>query len=126
VAKHKIWRRNNTVIKSLLKLIGNPDVTISFGLATGLLHLNKFRKRPLNQNRLTLIYICLILIMLAFDTETNPGPTCTGLANSTHDRSDLCGICTEVVGWHPDRGIYCEECSSWYHAQCQGHELTGV
>ena len=77
----------------------------------------KFRKKPLNQNRLTLMYICLILIMLAFDTETNPGPN-TSLNETV--RSDLCGICSEIVGWHPDRGIYCEECSTWYHAQCQG------
>ncbi|XP_045210521.2 uncharacterized protein LOC123561924 [Mercenaria mercenaria] len=53
--------------------------------------------------------------MLAFDIETNPGP-----ASPVPDRSDLCGICTEVVGWHPDRGIYCDDCDTWYHAQCQG------
>ncbi|XP_053395970.1 uncharacterized protein LOC128556094 [Mercenaria mercenaria] len=94
---------------------GIPALDLTFALSSGLLHLKKFRKRLLNQNRLTLMYICLILIMMAFDTETNPGPNST-----VTNRSDLCGICTKVVGWHPDRGIYCEECSTWYHAQCQG------
>ncbi|WAR21546.1 LOW QUALITY PROTEIN: hypothetical protein MAR_015520, partial [Mya arenaria] len=88
---------------------GYPDLNIAFGLCAGLL---KSKKKLLNQNKLTLIYIhvCLILIMLAFDTETNPGPV----------RPDLCGICDNVAGWHPERGIFCEECCTWYHAQCQG------
>jgi len=48
--------------------------------------------------------------MLAHDTETNPGPA----------SNDLCGICTNQVKWYPERGIYCEECSTWFHAECQG------
>ena len=84
-----------------------PNWCIHFGLSAGLL---KCRKTILKQNKLTLMYICFILIMLASDTESNPGP----------NSNDKCGICTKVVQWDPDRGIFCEECDTWFYAECQG------
>ena len=47
----------------------------------------------------------LLLLLLAFDIEMNPGP------------SDACGICKIDVTW-TDKGINCSGCEVWFHASC--------
>jgi hypothetical protein len=50
-------------------------------------------------------------LTLSNDVNINPGP-------STSDSLYPCGICDKPVTWD-DRGIVCDTCNQWYHANCQ-------
>ena len=63
---------------------------------------------PLNKTRAaSLSYLCLLLISLSADIETNPGPI---------DYS--CGNCALEV-CDTDPAVECDECGQWFHIQCQ-------
>ena len=69
-------------------------------------------------NRLTYLYLFVILCGNSWDIESNPGPdSCNG---SLHF---LCGVCDADVGWE-DRGICCDTCNIWYHIDCQRMSST--
>ena len=69
-------------------------------------------------NRLTYLYIFVILCGNSWDIESNPGP------NSLNSTSHFpCGVCDADVGWE-DQGICCDACSIWYHIDCQGMSST--
>lgn len=89
--------------------------------------------------KLIFLYILLVLLATAFDTETNPGPqtrpgspphiTSPELPHPTPNHSSEsqksnpishypCGVCNQNVGWE-EKGICCEQCSQWYHIQCE-------
>ena len=59
-----------------------------------------------SSNRLTLFYICTLLVSNAHDTETNPGPNIYP-----------CGYCEQKVDWS-DMAAQCDECDVWYHISC--------
>ena len=69
-------------------------------------------------NRLTYLYLFVILCGNSWDIESNPGPdSCNG---SSHFP---CGVCDADVGWE-DRGICCDTCNIWYHIDCQGKNIV--
>ena len=51
-------------------------------------------------------YLSLLLIVLSFDVECNPGPVYP------------CGSCQLEVSWS-HRGVCCDSCDAWFHASCQ-------
>ena len=82
-----------------------PKVTGS--VFTHSLALNsRIHKSGKSSNKLSLIYICVLLIARSHDTHTNPGPTIYP-----------CGYCELNVDWN-DLGIQCDECDIWYHKSC--------
>ena len=60
--------------------------------------------------KLSLLYICVLLIGNSGDCELNPGP---------EDTSYPCGVCKNQVGWE-ERAIVCDSCNTWFHIDCQG------
>ena len=57
-----------------------------------------------------LLYLTMILLANANDVHLNPGPNSTTIFP--------CGTCDLPVTWE-DRGIVCDTCNQWYHANCQ-------
>ena len=56
------------------------------------------------------MYLAILLIVRASDTELNPGPR--------HCKYP-CGICSKAVKWDPNQpSIACDSCSVWYHKNC--------
>jgi hypothetical protein len=53
----------------------------------------------------------MFLITLSNEVNINPEP-------STSDSLYPCGTCDKPVTWN-DRGIVCDTCNQWYHANCQ-------
>ena len=79
-------------------------------------------KRPLTLPKLTLpphdylkTTIILIIITLAGDIETNPGPRAANIFP--------CGLCDRPVTWSRE-GICCDNCSIWHH--CSSIELCST
>jgi hypothetical protein len=66
---------------------------------------------PRNGPKVTLTYLSMFLITLSNDVNINPEP-------STSDSLYPCGTCDKPVTWD-DRGIVCDTCNQWYHANCQ-------
>ena len=69
--------------------------------------------------RLSLLYLILVLFATAFDIETHPGP----LTETTDSTRYECGMCEKTVGWD-DRAVCCDNCSIWYHINCQNIKPT--
>ncbi len=63
----------------------------------------------------TNMYLSLMLILVANDVNLNPGPSACSENEST---KYPCGTCDKTVGWS-ERGIVCDTCNQWYHANCQ-------
>ena len=61
-----------------------------------------------NKTKLTLSYLCILLIVNAHDTEVNPGP---------YKPKYPCQVCNKAVKWG-QRGIRCDTCFGWYHVDC--------
>ena len=58
-----------------------------------------------------------LLLLLAGDVETNPGP------DSTLSSSFPCGLCEVDANWS-NGGIACENCDRWYHRSCADLSLS--
>ena len=69
-------------------------------------------------NRLTYLYIFVILCGDSWEIESNPSPNSF---NSTSHFS--CGVCDADVGWE-DPEICCDTCNIWYLIDCQGMSST--
>lgn len=90
------------------------DVSDLTSYATNILFSrNTFIKTISSTNARNLIWIHALLLVLGGDINPNTGPT----PISEHDN---CGICKNIVGFHPDRGIKCDNCDIWYHVNCMG------
>jgi len=59
-----------------------------------------------------LALVSFILLSLAHDVETNPGP-------HSHTEDWNCGVCDRECGWDT-KAVACDECNQWYHIDCQG------
>lgn len=90
-----------------------------------------FRRRSAGatRDRLVLLYLAGILLAQSYAPEPNPGPTatCAGPLNQTpadgHPPAGPssprnCGTCDLSVSW-VHRGITCDQCGQWFHADCQ-------
>ena len=80
-----------------------------------------FFRRPKVRGGIVLLYpivskhskllVITLLLLLAGDVETNPGP------DSTLSSSFPCGLCEVDANWS-NGGIACENCDRWYHKRC--------
>jgi len=73
--------------------------------------LNHISKRPLTlpSHDYPKTTIILLIIILAGDIETNPGPRAANIFP--------CGLCDRPVTWSRE-GICCDNCSIWHHRSC--------
>ena len=55
-----------------------------------------------------MLYLCVLLISISSDTETNPGPRTPKYP---------CQICDKAVRWN-QKGVACDHCSTWLHKAC--------
>ncbi|KAK3097903.1 hypothetical protein FSP39_014294 [Pinctada imbricata] len=62
----------------------------------------------------TLLFISLVLILNAQDTEMNPGPPAPKYP---------CQICHKAVTWK-QQGVACDDCQQWYHTKCMHMRTT--
>ena len=87
----------------------NPSkilVIFSFFPANLRLLLAKFKDHTsANVRKKILVYLFLLYIIQAGDTETNPGPDFP------------CKICQDEVNWS-NYAVQCDNCDLWYHAEC--------
>ena len=63
------------------------------------------------------LLVITLLLLLAGDVETNPGP------DSTLSSSFPCGLCEVDANWS-NGGIACENCDRWYHRSCADLSLS--
>ena len=66
-----------------------------------------------NKMKLSLSYLCILLIVDAHDTEVNPGP---------YKPKYPCQLCQLACKWG-QRCVQCDTCNGWYHADCMNMEL---
>ena len=62
--------------------------------------------------RASLVPLNLLLLILAFDIEQNPGPGSQEIADYP------CGSC-DIQVKDDDMGIQCDDCNMWFHINCQ-------
>ena len=63
------------------------------------------------KHRVTLLYLCVLLLARSSDIALNPGP----------DSSNFpCGYCHKEVTWSNIMSLMCDNCDQWFHADCQG------
>ena len=63
------------------------------------------------KQRVTLLYLCVLLLARSSDITLNPGP----------DSSNFpCGYCHKEVTWSNIMSLMCDNCDEWFHADCQG------
>lgn len=99
--------------KTLFRCLG-----IGIGLFTQTLSSQRWTARcgTFHRRRLTLLYLTALLLLNSYSPEPNPGPTPTSL-NQSGDHYP-CGNCDASVTYE-DKGVECETCGLWFHAQCQ-------
>ena len=63
------------------------------------------------KHRVTLLYLCVLLLARSSDIALNPGP----------DSSNFpCGYCHKEVTWSNIMSLMCDNCDQWFHVDCQG------
>ena len=67
--------------------------------------LGKRMIHPGNSKKTVLLYICMLYVLHAGDTESNPGPEFP------------CNICNQECDWSR-YAVQCDSCDLWYHADC--------
>ena len=72
----------------------------------------------LKAEKSTLLYMAMVLLLNASDVALNPGPQAE-LSHSDTETAYMCGACKIVVTWD-EKGLLCETCDTWFHADCQG------
>ena len=80
--------------------IAKPYTGLNTKLRPGLIHGDN--------KRLTLSYLCILLIINAHDTETNPGPCKVKFPCHLYTKAMKLG----------QKGIRCDCCDGWYHTDC--------
>ena len=87
--------------------IPTHPVALSFSLFPADLKtlLGKRNQNTTSLKKTVLVYICMLYILHAGDTETNPGPEFP------------CKICNEECDWSR-YAVQCDSCDAWYHADC--------
>ena len=68
-----------------------------------------------NQNKMVLLYICVLIVMQAGDCQPNPGPGPS--SGDTSEPRFPCQVCNVACLWG-ERAICCDECDKWYHVEC--------
>ena len=82
----------------------------------------------------TLLYLCVLLILLSSDTEMNPGPdpTTHSMDDHANTTSSLCTdsssctsrwpciVCNELCHGWVEPALGCDNCSAMYHRRCMG------
>ncbi|WAQ95830.1 hypothetical protein MAR_028520, partial [Mya arenaria] len=89
----------------------NPDNSFASGMVVvGLKTRFKFYMQPIKPHKdKSLLYLTILLLSLASDIESNPGPDFP------------CGTCgAEVLDSDP--AVECDKCGLWFHIQCQNLE----
>ena len=94
---------------NIVNQIGSCTTIVSWWVPT-----NLPLKRSTKCTRSILLYLALLLITNAQDTETNPGPNT--LETST---KYMCGNCENTCGWE-QKAVMCDSCETWFHTNCQG------
>ena len=75
-------------------------------------------KQKEKRNGFKLTFLLLVLL-LSGDIESNPGPThAQHVLDHSQETVFPCGSCHLPVTWQC-RGVECDSCSCWYHADCQ-------
>ncbi len=92
--------------------VSAKDVLLDpFRLAERMRTLSGFRNGSMFQSKLSHLYIGALLLTLAHDTQSNPGP------------QTQCELCDLEVSWS-HKGVLCENCDKWFHWECQGGTST--
>ena len=76
------------------------------------------RKRKAKAIPPTVFLLCLLLLALSHDVESNPGPVHADNYLEGNSTVFPCGNCQMPVTWSC-KGLQCDMCMVWYHADCQ-------
>ncbi len=103
----------------------NPDWYLSNNIKASpnhceamLVSLNKYQHKHSfepSKAKLSLLYLACLLLCQSPDGNPNfnPGP------RGRNPPKWPCGDCHKNVSWK-HKGLFCENCETWYHASCQG------
>ena len=67
-------------------------------------------KGPVCRDKLTLLYLCSLLLAESYAPEPNPGP---------RPPKFPCAICSKACKWTTPC-VCCDTCECWYHQECMG------
>ena len=85
-------------------------------LKLGMLYASTIQSRLSGKNvkTLVLLFIAMVLLSNAWDTELNPGPTSRSYV---YKGKYPCQICRAATKWG-QQALACEGCQGWYHREC--------
>ncbi|WAR31900.1 FUT1-like protein [Mya arenaria] len=66
----------------------------------------------------SMLFLFPLLLAIALDVESNPGPVQTGQYLEGNSTVFPCGNCQTPVAW-TCKGVQCDMCNVWFHANCQ-------
>ena len=80
-----------------------------------------FRQNTHAKHRITLLYLCMLLLSMSSDIEVNQGPDTTNASQVSADETKYpCGYCNKEVALFNVMSLMCDNCDVWFHADCQG------